>query len=153
MNADKARIVFKHPFKQVLFNIDEEGQLHEYPTQTGVVGKVMFTGEFENLTNGYAHPLFNGQVDIETSMPLLAIPIKNPANEKVIGAIEVVNQRGVQGLSVLNKAKVNPYDLETLEYFAKILAQAGLNCYEWERRQAKLEGKEYMFEEIGGEKE
>jgi hypothetical protein len=55
----------------------------------------MQTGEYENLTNGYASPIFNGKVDLETSMPLLCMPIKNPINDRVMGAIQVINSRGV----------------------------------------------------------
>lgn len=41
MNADKARIVLKHPHKDVLFNIDQDVEMHEFPTNTGIIGKVM----------------------------------------------------------------------------------------------------------------
>lgn len=147
MGVDKARILIKNPNKNSLFSVNAEGEIITYPMDCGLVGKVMQTGEHDNLTNGYSHPLFNGQVDIETHMPLLCVPIRNPNNDRVLGAAEVINARGIQGLSALQKAKVNPFDLETLEFFCKHLGQAILNCFEREQYECTLKGERYIFEE------
>jgi hypothetical protein len=40
----------------------------------------------------------------------------------------------------MNKSKVNPYDLETLEFLSKQLAQSILNCYEWEKAVPSAKG-------------
>jgi len=147
MGVEKARILIKNPNKHSLFSVNAEGKIITYPMDCGLVGKVMQTGEHDNLTNGYAHPLFNGQVDIETHMPLLCMPIRNPNTDKVMGAVEVINARGIQGLSALQKAKVNQFDLETLEFFCKHLGQAILNCFEREAFECSLRGEKYIFEE------
>jgi GAF domain len=147
MGVQKARVMFKHPLKNILFNVAEDGTMKLYPMDCGVAGKVMQTGEFENLTNGYANPLFNGQVDIETSMPLLVYPIKNFLNEKVVGVMEVINSRGIQGLSSMQKANITKNDIETIEFLSKQLAQAALNCLDWEKAEAKSVGKISRFDE------
>jgi hypothetical protein len=152
MGVDKSRVMLKHPAKDTLFGIDQAGELTLYPLNCGLAGKVMQTGEYENLTNGYGDPLFNGQVDLETHMPLLCYPIKHPVTEKTMGIIEVINSRGIQGLSTLQKAKVSPYDLETLDFMARQLAQAVLNCFEWEKLGTEKNGKPYRFEETVGKK-
>ena len=37
-----------------------------------------------NLTNAYSNPDFNGKVDIDTNMPVICMPIKNPYKEEII---------------------------------------------------------------------
>ena len=146
MNVDKARIAIKHPKKDILYSVNSEGEMEYYPYGCGIAGKTFETGEPQNVTNAYSHPLYNGKIDIETSMPLLCVPIKYPGTEKTMGVIEVINSRGIQGLSALNKAKVSAFDLETIEFVAKQLSQAIYNCYDWERQMCEIKQKKYIFD-------
>jgi len=146
MRVDKVQIALKHPQKEELFSISSNGTHQTYSLNCGIMGKVVTTGEFENITNGYTHPLFNGLIDIETSMPLLCIPIKDPTSDHILGALQVINSKGVQGLSALERANVNPLDMETLTFFSKNLGQAILNCYRAGKLQAQLKGETYGFE-------
>jgi len=145
MGVEKGKILLKNPTKDELFGYSEEGTLQSFPTGCGIVGKVMQNGEYESVTNAYNHPLFNGVVDIETSMPLLCFAMKHPSTGRVMGAVQVINAKGIQGLAALQRASVNPLDLETLDFFTKHLAQAALNCFEWERVEAGLRGERYDF--------
>jgi hypothetical protein len=145
MGVEKSRIVLKHPKQSRLYNISHDGEINFFPI-CGIIGSVMDNGNMANITNGYAHPLFNGSVDIESSMPILCMPIKHPKTDRIIGAIEVVNARGIQGLSASHKAKINAFDSETLEFFARQFAQATLNCELWERKQAELDKKPYYLD-------
>ena len=58
-------------------------------------------------------------------MPLVAFPIK--AHDEIIGVFEVINAKGIQGLSSTGKSQMLPKDLETFEFFAKQLGQAIVN--------------------------
>jgi GAF domain-containing protein len=147
MGVDQARVLLKHPNKEQLYSFDVEEEMKTFPYGCGLAGKVFETGEHQNITNAYTHPLYNGGVDIETSLPLLCVPIKHPGTEKTMGVIEVINARGIQGLSALHKAKVNAYDLETLEFFSKQLAQATYNCYTWEKKLCELNKQPYIFDQ------
>lgn len=147
MGVDKARILFKHPKKETLYSVSIEEEIEYFPYGCGIAGKVFETGEAQNVTNAYSHQLYNGKVDIETSMPLLCVPIKYPGTEKIMGVMEVVNARGIQGLSALHKAKVSAFDLETLEFFSKQLAQAAFNCYAWGRKLADINKQPYIFDQ------
>ena len=147
MGVEKAKIILKHPNQKELFSYLIDGNYCSYPTDCGIFGKVLKSGEFENVANAYNHPLFNAVVDVETSMPLLCISIKHPASNKVIGAIEVINAKGIQGLAALQRASVNAIDLETLDFFGKHLAQAVLNCFSWEKLECSLRGEKSHFEE------
>lgn len=146
MRVEKVHIVLKNPNKDELFSIGAQGAIETYPPGCGIMGKVISTGEFQNITNGYNHSLFNGLVDIETSMPLLCVPIRDNNTDKPIGALQVINSKGVQGLSALERANVNPLDMETLEFFSKHLGQAIINCYKWGKLQADMKGESYYFD-------
>lgn len=150
MGVEQARIVLKHPRLGNLYSFNEEGELIPYPVNSGIIGKVMHTCTHLNITNAYADPFFNGQVDIETSMPVLCVPIKYPNKEKAMGAIQVINSRGIQGLSATHKAKVSSYDLESLEFFSTQISQAALNCYRWERQFYSAKGEPYPFDPEAG---
>jgi len=146
MRVEKVHIVLKTPNKDELFTVKPQGEIETYPAGCGIMGKVISTGEYQNITNGYNHSLFNGLVDIETSMPLLCVPIKDNNTDKPIGALQVINSKGVQGLSALERANVNPLDMETLEFFSKHLGQAIINCFKWGKLQADLKGEPYHFD-------
>ena len=147
MAIEKARVVLKFPRKAQLFSVLGDNTIGTYPMNCGIMGKVVTTGEHENVTNGYNDPLYNGIVDIESSLPLLCVPIKHPITEKVLGAFEIINSKGILGLSSIKRANVSPLDLQVLEFFSRNLAQAILNCYEWEREKAHSRGEAYFVDE------
>lgn len=146
MAIDKSRIVLKFPHKSKLFTVLSDNTIQTYPMNCGIIGKVVTTGEHENVTNGYNDPLYNGIVDLESSLPLLCVPIKHPITEKVLGALEIINSKGIQGLSSLKRANVSPLDLQVLEFFSRNLARAILNAYDWERERAHAKGEIYFVD-------
>ena len=130
MNVDKGRIFIVDHEKQVLFRYNQEGEREDYPLSSGIVGQVMDTGQYENTTNGYNSPIFNGRIDIETSMPLITWPIKHPSSssrDQVIGVFQVINVRGIRGMAHSSKPKFSVFDAENLDFFSKQLAQAVQN--------------------------
>jgi hypothetical protein len=70
---------------------------------------------------------FNGLIDLETSMPILAIPIKCESKGKILGAFEVINTRGLEGMTTTGTSKLTNKDYEILDFFSKQLAQCILN--------------------------
>jgi len=145
MGVEKAKIMLKNPTNDELFSYTSDGTYKTYPMNCGIFGKVIQNGEYESVANAYNNPLFNGVVDIETSMPLLCLAVRHPITDKIIGAIQVINAKGIQGLTVLQRANVSPLDLEILDFFTKHLARAILNCFEWERLESTLKEEKYKF--------
>jgi putative ABC transport system ATP-binding protein len=67
----------------------------------GIVGHVVETGEFLNIRDAYAHPLFNREVDEKTgyrTRNILCIPIRDTGG-KAIGAVQLLNRKGSQAFS------------------------------------------------------
>jgi len=52
-------------------------------------------------------------------MPLIIFPIK--VDNQIIGVFEVVNAKGIQGLSSTGKPQLLSSDLETFEFFSQQL--------------------------------
>ena len=100
------------------------GEVQRSALNSGLAGMVLKYGKHECVNNAYAHQQFNGQVDLETSMPLIIWPMKGPHDEsEVIGVIEVINVKGIEGLATTNQAKLSTYDIEAIEFFSNQLAR------------------------------
>lgn len=128
MNVDKCRIFVLDKENQELYRYDTDGMRKNYPVNSGIVGYTINKKEHEKTSNGYSSPLFNGTIDIETSMPLITWPIKHSSsNDDIIGVFQSVNVRGIRGLAHSAKSKLSTFDSESLEFFAKQLAQGIIN--------------------------
>ena len=127
MNVHKAKIFIINHEKKELLSFKDDRSAEVFPFKTGIIGKAVEEDQVITVPNAYNHPLFNGKIDIETSMPLICYPIKHPIDSKSIAAIEVINLRGIQGLATLSKVQINSQDLETLEFFSLQLAQILFN--------------------------
>jgi hypothetical protein len=74
--------------------------------------------EVINTPDGYNHVDYHDKVDIESTLPLHVRPICHPKNKKlVIGAIEMVNKKGILGRSVANSVTMDMMSCEILEVF------------------------------------
>ena len=60
-------------------------------------------------------------------MPILAVPIICSITDKLLGAFEVVNTRGIEGISSTGSSKLNKKDYEIVDFFSKQLAQCVIN--------------------------
>lgn len=56
-------------------------------------------------------------------MPLLIVPIKCSFSNRIIGGFEVINAKGIEGLSALGRAKLSSRDFDIAEFFSMQLAQ------------------------------
>lgn len=132
MNVEKSLIYLVNFERNVLIHYEKSGEIKEFGLECGIAGFVAKAGQLESYLNAYQTPLYNGTVDIETTLPLICMPVKDK-KEKVLGVFEVVNPKGIQGLVTNQKSKISTMDYETLEFFAKQLAQGILNIYELEK--------------------
>lgn len=134
MNVEEARIFLIDLNKKMFRRFVENGQTKEFPLKIGLIGHCYESGEYLAVSNGYTSSLFNGIIDIETSLPLICIPIIHPSNlNEIIGVFQVINPKGL-GNKMVSKSKKNqisPYELEILEYFSKQLAQIIIKILEW----------------------
>eukprot|EP01016_Furgasonia_blochmanni_P010159 TRINITY_DN14281_c0_g1_i3.p1 TRINITY_DN14281_c0_g1~~TRINITY_DN14281_c0_g1_i3.p1 ORF type:complete len:286 (-),score=51.29 TRINITY_DN14281_c0_g1_i3:133-990(-) len=132
MGVEASRIFLVSNKTQELIRVNpENSQLMRFPINCGIAGYAVEKKKTKNIVNAYSNHRFNGQVDIETSMPIICTPIMHPNNKDVLGVLQVVNARGIQGLSSTHKANLNPSDTETLEFFTQQLAQSLINNLIW----------------------
>lgn len=128
MNVETCRIFIRDKMNNDLVRYDSQNQKERYPINSGIVGYVIQKGTFESTANAYSSPIFNGRIDIETSMPLITWPMTHPSNSNdIIGVIQVIYIRGIRGLAQNTKPKISITDNEALDFFSKQLAQAVIN--------------------------
>ena len=89
------------------------------------------------MPNAYCSSLFNGTIDIETSLPLIALPIYHPFNSiEKLGVLEVINPKGIRPNltgKLVKSSHINPFDLEIIEFFSQQLAQNILKTLEYQK--------------------
>lgn len=97
---------------------DGAGLLHlEVPVDRGIAGHVALTGEAVNLTDAYASPLFNPEVDRRTgyrTRSVMCVPLRGEAGE-VFAVAQVLNKRTAPAFS--------PADQERFEEFLQPLGR------------------------------
>lgn len=134
MNVEQSRIFLINQKKKNFTRILEHQEIKEYPLNIGLVGYCYESGEYIAVSNGYTSSLFNGIVDIETSLPLICMPIMHPTKiNEIIGVFEVINTKGLRSHNSykFKKSQISPYDLEIMEFFSKTLAQIIIKILEW----------------------
>ncbi len=78
-----------------------DGSVKEYPSNAGICADVIQKNVLQFISNNYAHPLFNGLVDIETQMPVIHLPLyASVGTEKIkIGVLQAVNSKGIEDIA------------------------------------------------------
>jgi len=132
MNVEKAIIFIADLEKGFLIHYSKSGDIKNFEIDCGIAGHVAKTGAQESYLNAYQNHLYNGSIDLETTLPLICMPVKD-IKGKVIGVFEVVNPKGIQGIITNQKSKISSMDFETLDFFAQQLGQGILNIYELEK--------------------
>jgi GAF domain-containing protein len=117
LSAEKAYL-FLHKENKIIRYTEQGEEIFE--DNIGLVGKCISERKKLNIPDAYNDPSFNFIVDIQTSMPVLCLPLKINSGE-VIAVLEVVNAKGIQGRSSTNKAKLNQVDHGILQRFREIL--------------------------------
>jgi adenylate cyclase len=133
LNADRSSLFLHDPETNELFSRviqgDTIGEIR-FPSHLGVAGSVFSSGRAEIITDAYADPRFNQDVDRHTgyrTRNILCVPIRNKRHE-VIGIAQVLNkqagdfddddQRMLEGLSLQASAA-----LENAHLFEKVERQ------------------------------
>ena len=99
MQADRCTVFLLDKEKDELWSkvaLGMDSQEIRFPTDKGLAGYVVKTGEPLNIPDAYNDPRFNPDVDKETgykTKTILCLPIKNN-NKEIIGAFQVLNKKG-----------------------------------------------------------
>ncbi len=133
LNADRSSLFLHDPETNELFSRVMQGDVIgeiRFPCHLGVAGSVFTHGEAEIITDAYADPRFNQEVDRRTgyrTRNILCVPIRNK-NRKVIGITQALNkhvgdfdsedQKLLEGLSLQASAA-----LENARLFEKVERQ------------------------------
>jgi putative methionine-R-sulfoxide reductase with GAF domain len=102
-----------------LVHYNDSGDIEEKP-MSGLIGDCVSTGLMIAVPDAYADPRFNMQTDMDTSMPIIVIPVKDSLGS-VVAAVQIVNSRGVLGRLMSQKVKMDALDLQILENYGRAL--------------------------------
>lgn len=123
MGTQHAVIYLTDINKDIIYRYNSKGDKISFSSQSGIAGYVSGHGKSKNIADMYNNTRYNGKVDLDTSMPVLVLPIKN-SEEDVLSVIEVVNLKGCVGRAVTKKAKLDHLDDEMLRIFCDLMTQA-----------------------------
>lgn len=121
VERDQAKIFVANTSKNCFLRFSENQQEENFPLNCGIAGAVYKSGEYMSIPNTYNNPLFNGLIDINTTLPIICMPITVLSSNKTIGVFEVPNPKGVRYTN--KKNEIATHDLEILEFFSRQLAQ------------------------------
>ncbi|MEW5683440.1 MAG: adenylate/guanylate cyclase domain-containing protein [Pseudomonadota bacterium] len=99
LSAERASLLVYDEKADELFSLYADGlETREIrvPTSAGIAGAVFTSGHPENITDPYADPRFNREVDLRTGFvtrSILCVPITNKAGAR-IGVAQALNKRG-----------------------------------------------------------
>jgi adenylate cyclase len=98
----------------------EEGKFLEIriPLNAGIAGHVATTGEYLNIPDAYAHPLFNRDVDKQTgyyTRNILCMPIFSKERDQVVAVVQL-----------LNKQTQSPFDPQDEHMFRQFADSIGI---------------------------
>ena len=122
MNVDQAKIYLKENNELAHYISDKEGA-NTFPLNCGIVGHVYNSEKPIQIANAYNDVIFNGNIDIDTSLPLICIPIISSRTQEKLGVFQVINPKVVDIVSKSYKSIINPLDYEILDFFSQQLAQ------------------------------
>ncbi|CAD8128035.1 unnamed protein product [Paramecium sonneborni] len=103
MNVDMAKIVY---YNQHLYHINKDGKLSYSDNLLGIMGLCIKDQQLVAVSNCYTSPIFNPNIDIETNMPIICMPLKTQ-NHLIIGTIQVINFKGIGNISSNIEAKIH----------------------------------------------
>ena len=137
LNADRSTLFLYDRKTRELFSRVAEGMATReirIPTDTGIAGAVFHTRSTANITDPYADPRFNKEVDQRTGYrteSILAMPIVTKAGD-CIGVTEVLNKRGGR-FTVRDETRLGAFTaqiavaLENAKLFEEVLNERNYN--------------------------
>lgn len=138
LNAERSSLFVYDRKTDELFSLFAEGDLiHEIrlPSNRGIVGAVFTSGVAEHITDPYADPRFNADVDRETGFvtrSILCQPIFDK-HGRHIGATQVLNKRDAPGFTSKDEARLKAFSaqiavcLENARLFDDVLYMKNYN--------------------------
>ncbi|HXA38154.1 MAG TPA: adenylate/guanylate cyclase domain-containing protein [Phenylobacterium sp.] len=98
LNAERATLFLYDEKTDELFTLYADGMERRQirvPTASGIAGAVFTSGRMENITDPYADPRFNSDIDLRTGFrtrSILCVPVTNKAGAR-IGVAQALNKR------------------------------------------------------------
>jgi adenylate cyclase len=98
LNAERATLFLYDEKTEELFTLYADGmetRQIRVPTASGIAGAVFTSGRMENITDPYADPRFNSDIDLRTGFrtrSILCVPVTNKAGAR-IGVAQALNKR------------------------------------------------------------
>jgi GAF domain-containing protein len=131
--SSDAKVWFLDNAEKTIWRYDQDSQKVSYGQDMGIVGQAISKKTVIDVSDPNLEFCYNSRIDINTTMPILAVPIKDSFTGKILGGFEVINSKGIEGLSLTGNAKVMSNDYDVLDFFSKQLAQCILNQNDRER--------------------
>lgn len=119
MSADKATILLYDETKNKMFRVLEDGEFEYFELNCGIVGKVISTGEPLDVSNPNGDSSYNPVADLETSLPILCMPIRSPVTNKIVGALQSLN---IKGVGSPTRGRVDIFEVEIIRLFCEQVA-------------------------------
>lgn len=114
--------VFRYDYEN-----ENKDKIFKFKKGSGILSQAIIKNSIIIISSPSLETNFNALIDIEGTMPMLVVPIKCSITQKIIGCFEVINTRGIEGLSSTGQAKLNSKDYEIVDFFSSQLAQCVLN--------------------------
>ena len=138
LNAERSSLFVYDRKTDELFSLFAEGDLIReirLPSNRGIVGAVFTSGVAEHITDPYADPRFNAEVDRQTGFvtrSILCQPIFDK-HGRHIGATQVLNKRDAPGFTSKDEARLKAFSaqiavcLENARLFDDVLYMKNYN--------------------------
>lgn len=102
LEAERTTIFLVDEEREELWSKVAQGEGEKFlelrvPLSAGIAGHVATTGEYLNIPDAYAHPLFNREVDKQTgyrTLNILCMPIFSTNHKQVVAVVQLLNKHG-----------------------------------------------------------
>ena len=141
-NCEKSAVYFLCEKKQKFYTYNKDDEKVHFEKNCGLIGDAIKKKSIIIITNPLKEKNFNSLVDIETTMPVLVVPIICSFTKKILGAFQVINGKGIEGLSVTGKAKITSRDYDIVDYLSMLLAQYVINQKTIKKMKMGYDGQE-----------
>ena len=122
-NTQEAKLYLLDAKDEKLWRYNHQGQKLIYTRNSGIIGLSINYQQIVLISNPMKDTHYSSLIDIDTHMPIIAVPIICSVSKKLIGAFEVINTRGIEGMSETGMANLSPRDYEIQDFFSKQSAQ------------------------------
>lgn len=126
-NSQESKLYLLDSTEEKIWRYDPKGKKTIYSKDSGIVGLCLNYRQIVLISNPMKDNNYNKLVDIETHLPIIAVPIICSITKKLIGVFEVINTRGFEGMSETGISNLSPRDYEILDFFSKQSAQCILS--------------------------